>query len=230
MDTNTGVQLSDSCHDMNRTCALSIGTAESMITSKIYSVEQIDQYTILFKSNFTVKNPDGTKSSFVLGKKYSFKPDDYVFKLDILIHGLDEMNGLNYNGVAYSIRTSPQIGPHFNPKENKYENRQFLAHNGSKIKKTVLSSGQFKKYEKSFVWAGIAGKYFEELIIPSSPENINAGYYSSKVEINNYSNAQMILERKAFAEKDIQDTYFMYFGPRNEKDLKVYNVAENNKS
>ena len=35
-------------------------------------------------------------------------------------------------------------------------------------------------------------------------------------------------ERKAFSGSDIQDTYYMYFGPRNEKDLKRYNVSENN--
>ena len=57
---------------------------------------------------------------------------------------------------------------------------------------------------------------------------MNASYYSSKVEINDYANAQAIVERRAFAESDVQDTYYFYFGPRNEKDLKVYNVAENN--
>jgi len=228
MDTNTGVQLSDSISNFNRTCGIALGTAETPIIEKIFTYEKIDDLTILFKTNYKMKNVDGSTSSFVLGKKYSFKADDYMFKMDVMIHGLENMNGLNINGAAYSLRTSPQLGPHYNPKENKYENRQFLAHNGNKSKRTVLGSGQFKEYDKSFIWAGIAGKYFEELVIPSSPENIKTGYYSSAIEVDNYANAQAIIERRAFSGSDVTDTYFMYFGPRNESDLKKYNVAENN--
>lgn len=227
-DTGTGVQLSDSVTNFNRTCAIALGTADSSIIEKNFTYEKIDEYTLLFKTNYKMKNVDGSISSYVLGKKYSFKPDDYMFKLDVMIHGLDNMNGININGAAYSLRTSPQIGPHYNPKENKYENRQFLAHNGNKSKRIVLSSGQFKQYDKTFIWAGIAGKYFEEIVIPSSPENIKTGYYSSSVEVDNYANAQAIIERKAFTGTDVTDTYYMYFGPRNESDLKKYNVAENN--
>ena len=227
-DTNEGVQLSDSINDFNRTCAISLGGADSMIIDKVFSYEKIDNYTILFKTNMKVKDTNGVVKSFALGKKYSFKENENMFKLEILIHGLDNMRGLNFDGVAYSLRTSPQIGPHFNPKENKYENRQFLAHNGNKTKKIILTSNEFKKYEKPYIWVGIAGKYFEELIIPEDSTTMGLSYYSSKVEANDYSNAQAIVERKAFAESDVQDTYYMYFGPRNEKDLKIYNVAENN--
>ena len=228
VDTGEGVQLSDSVNDFNRTCSISLGGADSLVIDKVFSYEKLDDLTILFKTNFKVKDSNGTVKSFVFGKKYSFKENENMFKLDVMIHGLDNMRGLNFNGVAYSLRTSPQIGPHFNPKENKYENRQFLANNGSKTKKIILTSGEFKKYDKSFVWVGIAGKYFEELLIPADSTTMNASYYSSKVEINNYANAQAIVERRAFVESDIQDTYYFYFGPRNEKDLKVYNVAENN--
>ena len=117
-DTNEGIQISDNINDFNRTCAISLGGADSMIIDKVFSYEKIDDLTILFKKNFKVKDSNGTVKSFILGKKYSFKQDENMFKLDIMIHGLDDMRGLNFDGVAYSLRTSPQIGPHFNPKEN----------------------------------------------------------------------------------------------------------------
>ena len=66
------------------------------------------------------------------------------------------------------------------------------------------------------------------LMIPSAPEKVNTAWYSSNVEINNYANAQAMIERNAFTGSDISDTYYMYFGPRNDKDLKRYNIAENN--
>lgn len=221
-DTGTGVQISDNVSEFNRTCALALGVAENSIVDELFEVEKIDDYTYFFKRNF---NYNGKK--FSLGKRYTFMPGEYVFKLDIFIH-TDDKNGLDFDGASYTLRTSPQIGPHFNPKQNRYENRQYLAFNGSKTKKVILGSGQFKRYDKDFIWSGIAGKYFLELVIPSAADTISAGFYSSKLEVNDYANAQAMVERRAFTGSDIQDSYFMYFGPRNEKELKRYNVSEKN--
>ncbi|MCR4632454.1 MAG: membrane protein insertase YidC [Treponema sp.] len=222
MDTGTGVQISDNVNPKNRTLALALGTADNKIVDDLFTVEKVDDYTYFFKKNY---NYNGKK--FTLGKRYTFKPGEYVFKLDVFIHS-DDNTGLNFDGAAYTIRTSPQIGPHFNPKQNRYENRQFLAFNGSKTKKIILNSNQFKRYDKDFIWGGIAGKYFVELVIPTAKESLNAAFYSSAVEVDDYANAQAMFERKAFSGSDIADSYYMYFGPRNEKELKRYNVSENN--
>lgn len=226
-DTGTGIQLADNVTETNRACALALGTADKKIINQIFEHEMIDENTILFKRNFVFEK-NGKKEVVTLGKKYSFKPGEYMFKLDILVHGLENFTGFDYDGTAYTLRTSPQIGPHFDPKKDKYENRQFLAYNGKKTKKVILAQGQFKPYEKSFMWCGIAGKYFEELVIPNNPEIIKEGLYSSQIEVNDYANAQAFLERRAFTSADIQDTYYMYFGPRSEKYLKVYNVSDEN--
>lgn len=222
MDTNEGVQLSDNVSEINRTCAVSLGSVNNPIINEIFETEKIDDFTYLFKKNIIV---DGRK--ITLGKKYTFKPGEYIFKLEILMHSSDG-KGLNIDNAAYTVRTSPQIGPHYDPKQNRYEYRQFVTYSGSKYKKITLGSEQFKKNDRQSIWTGIAGKYFIEIVIPSSPENINSTYYSSKVEVNNYANAQCFVERKSFNNSDIQDTYYMYFGPRDDKELKRYNVANNN--
>lgn len=221
MDTDDYVQISDNVNEANRACAIALGKASANIVNDIFEVEQNGK-TITFTKPLTV---NGQK--VILRKVYTFKDDENVFKLDVLIH-TNSNNGMNFDGTAYTIRTAPQIGPHFDPKKNRYENRQYIAYNGNKYKKIILSNGQFKKYEKDFIWNGIAGKYFVEIMIPQAPEIINTGYYSSKVEVNNYANAQAFIERNSFTGNDISDTYYMYFGPRNEKDLKRYNVPENN--
>ena len=223
MDTGTGVQISDNVNPKNRTCAVAFGTADNKIIDDLFTVEKVDDYTYFFKKNF---NYNGKK--FTLGKRYTFKPGEYVFKLDVFVHA-DDKAGLDFNGASYTLRTSPQIGPHFNPKQNRYENRQFLAFNGSKTKKIILGQNQGRKeYNKDFIWSGIAGKYFVELVIPTSNETIKSASYSSAIEVNDYANAQALYERKAFSGSDIQDSYYMYFGPRNEKELKRYNISENN--
>ncbi|MCR5766527.1 MAG: membrane protein insertase YidC [Treponema sp.] len=227
LDTEEGVQLSDNVSEINRTCALALGTADAKMIDDIFTYERIDDYTLLFKKNFKVRDSSGNIRNFTLGKKYTFKPEEYMFKLDILIHSQDN-SGLDINGASYTLRTSPQIGPRYNPKLNKYENRQFIAYNGKKAKRQMLGSGQFKAYDKELLWGGIAGKYFIELFVPTDPSIWNKAYYSSKVETDNYANAQGFFERRAFSSSDIQDSYYVYFGPRNEKDLKIYNISENN--
>ena len=183
---------------------------------------------MFFSKKFTVRNDDGSESSFILGKRYTFVPNEYMFRLDILIHGENENTVINVGNAGYTLRTSPQIGPHFDPKINRYENRQFIYFNGNKAKRQVIGSKQFKSYNKEYIWNGIAGKYFVELVIPEKSQSMDFTYYSTLIETDDYANAQAIMVRKPVKEQDVQDTYYMYFGPRNEKDLKIYNVAENN--
>ena len=226
-DTNDFVQLSDSISETNRTCALAIGGAESKIINEIFNYEKLDANTILFKKTFSIKDSAGKAHSYTIGKKYSFKPNEYMFKLDVMIHGTDAA-GLNYNGTAYTLRTSPQIGPHYNQKQSRYEYRQFLAYNGKKVKKVNLASNLVKQYEKDFLWGGIASKYFMELVLPTDYSILGTPTYSAKVEQNDYANAQALFERKSYSGTDVSDSYYLYFGPREENSLKVYNVADKN--
>lgn len=229
-DTKVGVQLVDNVSEKNRALSVGFGTVDSPIINDLFNYEQIDENTILFTKRFSIKNDDGSEKSFVLGKKYSFMPNEYLFKLDILIHGDDENSLIKVNDVGYTLRTSPQIGPYFNAKLNRYENRQFISFNGNKAKRTIISgkNNQLKSYDKDYIWNGIAGKYFAEIAVPLVPENFSYSWYSTKVEVNDYANAQAIMVRKPISVQDVKDSFYFYFGPRNEKDLKVYNVAENN--
>ena len=222
VDTKDGVQMVDNVSAANRACALAFGNAESPILNELFNVVQENDYTYLFTRNYSITNEDGSVSKFVLGKRYTFDPESYMFKMEVLVHG-DKVENL-----AYTLRTSPQIGPHFNPKLNRYENRQFISYNGGKAKRQVIGNKQFKVYGKEYIWNGIGGKYFVELVIPEKSEKMDFTHYSTLIEVNDYANAQAILVRKAFSEDDVKDTYYMYFGPRDEKALRIYNVAEKN--
>ena len=227
IDTNEGVQLVDNVTEMNRACAVSFGGVNNPIINDVFNVDKISEYEYLFTKEFKVES-NGTYKSFILGKRYKFDPNDYMFKLDVLIHNNSEDGSLDFDNVAYTIRTSPQIGPHFNPKLNKYENRQFVSYNGNKAKKIILSKNQIKEYNKDYIWDGIVGKYFANLVVPENHTSMGYSYYSSEIEVDDYANAQALLVRKPITEVDSKDTYYFYYGPRNEKELKIYNVSENN--
>lgn len=224
VDTKDGIQMIDNVTEMNRACSVAFGNENSSILNDYFNVKQEAENTYLFTKNYSIKNEDGSVSNFVFGKRYTFDPDSYMFKLDVLFHGTDIKN------LSYTVRTAPQMGPHFNPKLNRYENRQFISYSGGKSKKQVLGSKQFKEFNKvkSYIWNGIAGKYFTQLVIPENPEKMGTSFYSTLIEKDDYANAQAILVRKAINENDVKDSYYMYYGPKDEKSLKVFNLAERN--
>ena len=145
------------------------------------------------------------------------------------MHSDEGAVSLNANNAAYTIRTAPQVGPHYNPRMNRYDSRMFITFDGNKKKYVQVGTKQFKPYKRDYVWAGIAGKYFEELFVPEKPETMaGEAYYSSRTEVGDYANAQAFFTRKPFSGTDMADTYYVYFGPRNETDLRLYNTAQAN--
>lgn len=224
-DGESGVEMADNISAQNRAFSIALGGAENGIIQDLFHVKKIDDYTVGFYKTFQDSRSGG---KYILAKQYTFKPDDYLFRLDVTVEGSDGMNRLSFGDAAYTIRTSPQIGPFYNAKSNRYENRTFMSFDGSKKKKQILKAGETKLYENEFTWTGVGGKYFEILGVPVKPETMLDVLYSTKVEVDDYANAQVMLTRKAIMESFTQDSYYFYVGPRTEKNLKIYNNAEDN--
>lgn len=224
-DGESGVDMADNVSAQNRAFSIAFGGAENGIIQDLFHVKKIDDYTVGFYKTFQDSRSGG---KYILAKQYTFKPDDYLFRLDVTIEGSDGMNRLSFGDAAYTIRTSPQIGPFYNAKSNRYENRTFMSFDGSKKKKQILKADETKLYENEFTWTGVGGKYFEILGIPVQPETMLDVLYSTKVEVDDYANAQVMLTRKAIMTSSTQDSYYFYVGPRTEKNLKIYNNAQDN--
>ena len=224
-DGESGVDMADNVSAQNRAFSIAFGGAENGIIQDLFYVKKIDDYTVGFYKTFQDSRSGG---KYILAKQYTFKPDDYLFRLDVTVEGSDGMNRLSFGDAAYTIRTSPQIGPFYNAKSNRYENRTFMSFDGSKKKKQILKADETKLYENEFTWTGVGGKYFEILGIPVQPETMLDVLYSTKVEVDDYANAQVMLTRKAIMESSTQDSYYFYVGPRTEKNLKIYNNAQDN--
>lgn len=226
-DKDGYIQMADNISDFNRAFSLSFGGAENGIINDLFHVKKINDYTVGFYKNFTSQNKDGSRNNFILAKQYTFDPRDYMFKLDVSINGDSTMKDMDFNGLSYTVRTSPQIGPYYDVKNDRYENRTFMSYE-SKKKKNLLRPDETKVYDKDYVWTGVGGKYFEILALPQNPTVMNNVVYSTKTEVNDYSNAQVMLTRDAINGNSVQDTYYFYVGPRTEKDLKIYNKSEDN--
>ena len=229
VDTGKGVELIENLSDKNRAFALSLGGATKPIVNDIFTAKKLGDNAIGFFKKFTSKNADGTTSEFTLVKTYTFKPNDYTFKLDITIDGDENFKGLDVGGSAYTLRTAPQIGPKYNPKVDRYEYRNLISFNGEKSKKVNVGSKQTKNYERDWVWTAIAGKYFEFIVYPENQNAMsNTVVYNSEVEVGDAINAQVKMTRKSIDKKETTDSYYIYAGPRNESELKKYVSEEKN--
>ena len=218
-ETQEGVEMVDNVTEKNRAFSMTLGNELNPVLSDYFNVKKIDDYTIGFYKSYEV---DGNK--VVIGKRYSFKEDDYLFKLDITLNSEEEGKNINLNGDSYSIRTSPQIGPHYN-KKDRYDSRQVITYTGNKAARKPIAT---KIYKNSYEWAGVAGKYFTTLVKPVSPLTMEAYVNCSNEEINGYSNSQIFLTRKADDNKNINDSYYVYIGPRSESELIKYNSQDKN--
>ena len=224
-NTDKGVEMADNITATNRAFSLSFGNSSSPTINEVFNVKQDDK-VIIFYRDFETKNTSGTLSKFRLVKRYEFKDDDYVFNLGIEVSSLDNsFTGLDINGASYSLRTPPQIGPHYD-KKDRYEVRQYLSLNGNKKQHPAFVS---REYDKPWEWVGVAGKYFAVLVKPSDNATMSSLVRCSSEEVEGYQNSQVIVTRNAINSSSVtQDNYYIYIGPRREKELIKYNLADKN--
>ena len=227
-DGNDFVQMADNITEKKRGFSIALGDSMNNVVDEIFNVKKISDNSLGFYKKLSIKNADGSTSNFTLIKQYTFDPDEYLFKLDVIIDGDDNFYGMNFNNAGYTICTAPQMGPHYDQKKNRYETRSFMAYTGEKKKKQMLSLGQTKEYTKPFTWTGVGGKYFAALVAPVNNDFQKVVYSSLFDSDPEYANSQVYLTRNPVSSQKSQDTLYIYMGPRTESSLKIYNNAKDN--
>lgn len=213
-DTGHGVEMVDNISSTNRAFSISIGESKNVL-NEIFNVKKIDDYTIGFYKDVII---EGQKIQ--ISKLYTFHPNDYVFTLDVGFDG-----GSSIVNKSYQLRSAPQIGPRYDRKKDRYEVREYVALNGNKKFRKTLSS---KNYSKDYSWAGVAGKYFITLIKPEDMTKMSSKVETFSETSSEKGTSQIYLTRNDIGEKKAVDRYYIYNGPRNEKDLVVYNSSDKN--
>lgn len=225
-DESLFIEMADYTTETNRAFSVMFGDSAGAPVDKIFNVRLIDDNSIGFYTTITTKGNSGEESSFVLAKQYTFHPDDYMFELVVTIDGDNSFNGLNFGGSAYTLKTSPQIGPKWDSSRDKYDYRRFHYIQDGKHKKIALGEGQTRAIEGNVSWAGVVGKYFTLIAVPDFP--VQKTSYSTVVKGEGANAAQIYLTRPAINASRNSDTWYVYIGPRTEKELAAYNVSSNN--
>lgn len=224
-DNGEPVEMAYSKED-NRAFSLLLGAQNGRVIDELFNVRKINDNSIGFYRLFTVRNADGSTSSFTLVKQYSFTPDDYLFELKITIDGDESLSGLQFGTAAYSLRTSPQIGPEWDQKQDRYEYRKFFYLLDGKKKTVSLSQDKTKEVTSRFTWTAMAGKYFTVIALPEIP--VQGATFSTISRKPEAPVSQIILSRAPISGRENTDIWRFYLGPRTERELAKYNVATNN--
>ena len=227
---DSSVEMVKNLTDRNRAFSIALGGDQAPALNQFFNVKEETvngKRVVGFFKTISIKNQDGSVSSFTLAKRYTFLPNDYMFELAVTISGGTDMKGLNFDNVGYTLRTMPQIGPDWDAKADRYEYRHFFSYINGKKKDTALKSNQTKLITDSVPWAGISGKYFTLIVIPSVPAQ-QILYSAAQPNADTVQNGQLFFSRPVITGNTVTDVYRVYLGPCSENILSVYNIPSKN--
>lgn len=224
------VEMVKNLTDRNRAFSIALGGAQAPALNQFFNVKEETvngKQTVGFFKTISIKNQDGSISSFTLAKRYTFLPDDYMFELAVTVSGDTDMKGLNFDNAGYTLRTMPQIGPDWDVKADRYEYRNFFAYIDGKKKDATLKANQTKLITDSVPWAGISGKYFSLIVIPSTPAQ-QILYSAAQPNADRVQDGQLFFLRPVITGNKVTDVYRIYLGPCSENILSTYNIPSKN--
>lgn len=224
------VEMVKNLTDRNRAFSIALGGAQAPALNQFFNVKEETvngKQTVGFFKTISIKNQDDSISSFTLAKRYTFLPDDYMFELAVTVSGDADMKGLNFDNAGYTLRTMPQIGPDWDVKADRYEYRNFFAYIDGKKKDATLKANQTKLITDSVPWAGISGKYFSLIVIPSTPAQ-QILYSAAQPNADRVQDGQLFFLRPVITGNKVTDVYRIYLGPCSENILSTYNIPSKN--
>ena len=201
--------------------------------NSFFHVNRTSEYSVEFYRDFSVPGSVyGMDGKFTLIKRYDFVPNEYLFRLTIIMDGGYSVNGFNFgqyrisdgkavSDTAYTLSFGPQIGPKFVKLDNLYDYRHY----------NILINGKRKNAKANDIidtrpaWASISGKYFVFIARPLLAQySLN---FSEKSESGLVSASRLNIVRPAAGVSKIEDIYHFYLGPKKQEALTIYNTGKN---
>jgi YidC/Oxa1 family membrane protein insertase len=202
--------------------SIAFGNLNARPVDSLFYVNRVSDYVVEFYRDFI----DGAGNRFRLNKRYTFKNDEYMFELTVSLDGGYSIPSLNMNGAAYTLAFGPQIGPRFEKLDGRYDYRQYITYANGKRKEEKIKDGNTPVIITSRLsWAAIAGKYFAFIAIPDATQYEVA--FSSRAEPGLPAASRFYMSRPVLTASRTTDTYRFYLGPKNQKNLAIYDTGIN---
>jgi YidC/Oxa1 family membrane protein insertase len=205
---------------------VAFGNMNARPVTALFEVNRLSEYVVEFSQDFAMAAQAGGEAGrFRLTKRYTFKPNEYMFELTIFLDGGHSIPSLNFSGAAYTLGFGPQIGPQFEKLDQRYEYRRYSTYaNGKQKQEKVTDSGP-TIINSRVSWAAIAGKYFTFIAIPDATQYELA--FSTRPEPGIPSASRFYMSRPALNGSRTEDTYRFYLGPKSQNVLGNYDNGNN---
>ena len=201
---------------------IAFGNLNARPVDSLFYVNRISDYVVEFYRDFI----DSAGNGFRLNKRYTFKPDEYMFELAVSLDGGYAIPSLNMNGAAYTLVFGPQIGPRFEKLDGRYDYRHYITYaNGKRKEEKIKDNNTPTIVTSRLSWAAIAGKYFAFIAIPDATQYEIA--FSTRAEPGLPAASRFYMTRPALTASRTTDTYRFYLGPKSQKNLAVYDTGTN---
>jgi YidC/Oxa1 family membrane protein insertase len=206
-------------------------TVGSSTQNDLMNAVMLDERTIAFSKTYLAMVPGKSDLvPFTLRKTYTFRNGDYMFGLAIgLENSANEYLPLDTNGIAYTLTLGPQIGPKLLSAPGSGGNtdfRKFIRVTAGKKKEESPKAGKPLTLKDQPTWVAIAGKYFTFIALPELAD-FKTTFSMSQDPILHQTNTISFARPTIKASKQT-DTYYFYFGPKTNTELKKYTYDTDN--
>ena len=182
-----------------------------------FTFQEIDRYSWQFSR--TMVAPDGVP--FTLSKTYTFPPNSYLFELKIeLKNSVNQLPDLDFNGFAYTLGISPQIGPPYESLDGRSEFRNFRNFVDDKASNQRMRREQVLAETKRVTWTAIAGKYFALIAVPDA--TLYTITYDNREDPELVRRSALYFSRPPLTGATSVDTFRFYAGPLKREILHRY--------
>jgi YidC/Oxa1 family membrane protein insertase len=207
---------------------ITFGSRDDLLAKRVrpidafFRVRRISDYIVEFARDFALAEG----GQFTLIKRYEFKPDEYLFQLDVVLNGGQSVQGFDFQGAAYTLSFGPQFGPQFEKLDQRYEYRHYLTYKG-KLKTEKVNDNGPTVISTQPSWAAIAGKYFTFIAYPYVNQIDNMAF-STQAEPGLAAASRFLITKDAVHESRVEDKYQFYLGPKSQEALGTYDTGKNN--
>lgn len=219
------VELIDAKPEEAQAFAVSLGGPNVAPLRELMNYRRIDDNTVEFWRTFVPAN--GSVNPVTLYKRFTFSPDEYMFRLEIALeNSVNQSIPLSKDGYAYTLSFGPRIGPAMLTSGRYADFRRFIAFENGK-RKNINPKNGIETADRRAAWSAVSGKYFTLIVIP------DATAYATTYQSRYDREKKPELSSLSFSRPEIKasrqvDSFHVYFGPKSSRELARYDDASKN--
>ncbi|MDR2097197.1 MAG: membrane protein insertase YidC [Spirochaetaceae bacterium] len=205
---------------------IAFGGKNAVPVNAFFNSRRISDTEIEYYRDFSVNG-----GVFRLSKRYTFRPDEYMFQLEVTLDGGYSVSGLSFASpgeapAAYTLAFGPQIGPRFDKLDGNYDYRRYITFFNGKQKQEKVTANQDAVIGSRVSWASIAGKYFALIMVPDATA-YELVFSMRPPEPGLETASRLFIVRPPLSASRSTDVFRFYLGPKTSKALAVYDTGSN---